>query len=131
MVTDPIGDFLTRLRNSLMIRNETVECPSSKMKVRIAKILEEEGYIKGYDVSEKDGKKTLNVDLKYDKQGAPVLEGMKRVSKPGLRIYRSADALPKVRGGLGTVVVSTSKGVMTEAKARENKVGGEIICYLW
>jgi len=130
MMTDPIGDFLTRIRNAHMSRHAHMTCPSSKMKVRIADLLKREGYIADYSV-EGDTKKTLTLNLKYDAQRRPVIEGIKRVSKPGLRIYKSATDLPEVRGGLGMAVLSTSHGVMTDQQAREANVGGEIVCYVW
>lgn len=130
MMTDPISDFLTRIRNALMMKHETVTSPSSKMRVQIAELLKTEGYISDYGI---DGemKKTINVQLKYDEDESPIIEGLKRVSRPGLRVYRRAGDLPEVRGGLGMAVVSTSKGIMTDAQARTSKVGGEVLCYIW
>ena len=130
MMTDPISDFLTRIRNAQMMSHEAVKSPSSKMRVCIAELLKNEGYISDFKV-EGDSKKTIKVELKYDDNEAPMIEGLKRVSRPGLRVYRRASELPKVRGGLGMAVMSTSKGVMTDADARESKVGGEVLCYIW
>lgn len=130
MMTDPIGDFLTRIRNAHMSRHNSMKCPSSKMKVRIANILKQEGYIADFK-EDGDVKKVLTLELKYDADKKPVIEGLKRVSKPGLRVYRAAGDLPEVRGGLGMAVLSTSRGVMTDHAAREANVGGEIVCYVW
>ena len=130
MVTDPISDLLARIRNAQMVNHPAVTMPSSKMKQRIAGILKDEGYIEdvAFEADDKQGKLTLT--LKYD-QGAPLIEGLKRVSKPGLRVYRGSKDLPEVRGGLGMAVVSTSRGLMTDTKARENNIGGEVLCYVW
>jgi small subunit ribosomal protein S8 len=130
MVTDPISDFLARIRNAQMVNHPVVTMPSSKMKQRIAGILKDEGYISdvAFEADDKQGKLTLT--LKYD-GGTPIIEGLKRISKPGLRVYRGSKDLPKVRGGLGMAVVSTSRGLMTDEKARENNVGGEVLCYVW
>ncbi|MCP4503460.1 MAG: 30S ribosomal protein S8 [Deltaproteobacteria bacterium] len=132
-MTDPIADFLTRIRNALMARHSTLSCPSSKMKVRISQILKDEGYISEFGVEKNDrGYQTLQVTLKYeDDRVIPIIEGLKRVSKPGLRIYRGATDLPTVRGGLGMAILSTSKGVMTDASARAANVGGEVLCHVW
>lgn len=131
MITDPISDFLTRIRNALMSRHETVSSPSSKMKIRIAEILKAEGYIADFSVEEKEHRKTISLVLKYDVDQVPVIESLRRISKPGLRIYRRAGDLPEVRGGVGMAVVSTSRGVMTDAEARQKNVGGEVLCYVW
>lgn len=124
---DPVSDMLTRIRNGQMAEKLSVSMPLSKMKVAIAKVLEEEGYITSFDAGEVDGKPTLTVELKYF-NGKPVIELLKRVSRPGLRIYKAANELPKVNGGLGIAIISTSKGLMTCRKARAQGVGGEIIC---
>ena len=131
MITDPISDFLTRIRNALMSRHESVSAPSSKMKLRIAEILKAEGYIEDFSVEEKAHRKTISLVLKYDVDQVPVIESLRRISKPGLRIYRGANDLPEVRGGVGMAVVSTSRGVMTDAEARQKNVGGEVLCYVW
>jgi small subunit ribosomal protein S8 len=131
VVTDPIADFLTRIRNGNMVMHQTVETPSSKVKMAIAEILKDEGYIKNYEFIE-DGKQgVLRVYLKYGPKKEKVITGIKRISKPGLRVYVKSDEVPRVLGGLGTAVISTSKGVMTDKKARKERLGGEIICYIW
>ena len=124
---DPISDMLTRIRNAQMAGKETVSMPSSKVKVSVAKVLEDEGYIAGSAVESDAGKAELTVSLKYY-QGRPVIEEIDRISRPGLRTYKSKDQLPKVRGGLGVAIVSTSKGVMTDRAARAAGIGGEILC---
>lgn len=126
-MTDPIADMLTRIRNAQMVAKTVVEMPSSKLKVSIAQVLKDEGYIDGFAVREKDGKAELEIGLKYY-AGQPVIERIERVSSPGLRIYKRRDDLPKVMNGLGVAIVSTSKGVMTDRKARETGVGGEVLC---
>jgi small subunit ribosomal protein S8 len=130
-MTDPIADFLTRLRNGLMARHKTVVSPSSKLKVRIAQILKDEGYVNDVAEEGEGGHKLLTVTLRYDELNSPVLEGITRISRPGLRHYVNADKLPKVRGGLGMAILSTSKGVMTDGQARKDRVGGEILCHVW
>ncbi len=127
MMTDPIADMLTRIRNALAAEKASVSMPSSKLKVAIAKVLEEEGYISGYSVAEDGAKRTLTIELKYY-QGRPVIEEIKRVSRPGLRIFKGKDELPKVMGGLGIAIVSTSAGVMTDRAARKLGRGGEVLC---
>ena len=123
---DPVSDMLTRIRNAQKARKVNVAMPSSKQKEAIAEVLKNEGYINGYSV-EGDAKKTLTIELKYF-QGEPVIEEIKRVSRPGLRIFKSKDELPSVNGGLGIAIISTSKGVMTEKQARASGNGGEVIC---
>jgi len=131
VMTDPIADFLTRIRNGNMVMHETVEAPSSKMKLAIAEILKDEGYIKNYEYIE-DGKQgILRIYLKYGDKKTRVISGIKRISKPGLRVYVKKDEIPRVLGGLGTAVISTSKGIMTDKRARKEGLGGEIICYIW
>lgn len=129
IMTDPIADMLTRIRNANQMRNELVTMPSSKIKVEIAKILKSEGYIADYSVSE-DNKKTLNVELRYAGKDR-VISGLKRISKPGLRIYASKENLPKVLNGLGLAIISTSKGLMSDKEARKKSLGGEVIAYIW
>jgi small subunit ribosomal protein S8 len=126
---DTISDMLTRIRNAQAAGKEQVEMPSSKLKVALAKLLEQEGYVKGVEVS-KGATPVLTVSLKYIDGKRPVIEFIKRISKPGLRIYRSYNELPKVMGGLGIAVVSTSKGLMTDKQARANQIGGEVLCHV-
>jgi small subunit ribosomal protein S8 len=131
VMTDPIADFLTRIRNGNMVMHETVEVPSSKIKAGIAEILREEGYIKDLEYIE-DGKQgIIRIYLKYGPNKERIITGIKRISKPGLRVYVKKDEIPKVLGGLGTAVLSTSKGLMTDKRARQEKIGGEVICYIW
>jgi len=125
-MTDPIADMLTRIRNAQMVEKATVEMPSSKVKVAIARVLEDEGYIDGFRVTE-EAKPVLEIALRYH-GGRPVIEKIERVSKPGLRIYRGKDDIPRVMNGLGIAIVSTSRGVMTDRKARASGVGGEVLC---
>lgn len=131
MMTDPIADFLARLRNALMAKHKTTSVPSSKMKARIAQILKDEGYIEDFTSEVVDGRPTLQVTLKYDERSQPVIEGLSRISRPGLRRYSSADQLPTVRGGIGMAIVSTSRGIMTDHQARKDRVGGEVLCTVW
>jgi len=131
MMTDPIADFLARLRNALMSKHHTTSVPSSKMKTRIAQILKDEGYIQDFQSEDVDGRPVLVVTLKYDERSQPVIEGLSRVSRPGLRRYSSADQLPTVRGGIGMAIVSTSRGLMTDHQARKDRVGGEVLCTVW
>ena len=126
-LTDPIADMLTRIRNAASSRHETVDVPKSKMKKAIADILVEEGYIKGYTEDDR----TLKITLKYVGNKQKAISGLKRISKPGLRVYAECENLPKVLNGLGIVLVSTSKGVMTDKKAREAGIGGEVLAYIW
>lgn len=130
-ITDPIADMLTRIRNANSSKHESVLIPSSKMKVAIAKILDDEGYINGYEVID-DGKQgMIKVTLKYGANKTKVITGIKRVSKPGLRVYANKEEMPKVLRGLGIAVVSTSKGIMTDKDARKNNVGGEVLAFIW
>lgn len=127
---DPISDFLTRIRNGQMVAKERILMPSSKMKVALAEVLLSEGYIAGYEILESDTPKpSLAIDLKYY-ENKPVIEALKRISRPGLRIYKNCDQLPKVKGGLGVAIISTCKGVMTDRAARKARVGGEVVCTL-
>jgi small subunit ribosomal protein S8 len=130
-VTDPVADMLTRIRNALIAKHDQISLPSSKMKKSIAQILLTEGYIKGYEVIEEGIQPTLKVILKYGPKGERVITGLKRISKPGLRVYAKKDEVPKVLGGLGIAIVSTSKGVMTDNDARNESVGGEVLAYIW
>jgi len=131
MMTDPIADMLSRIRNANNARHKSVDVPCSNIKREIAKILLDEGYIKGYDVVEDDKQGIIKIDLKYSQDGERVISGLKRISKPGLRVYVKCDDVPKVLGGLGIAIISTSKGIITDKMARQNKVGGEVICYVW
>ncbi|MCX5775112.1 MAG: 30S ribosomal protein S8 [Firmicutes bacterium] len=130
VMTDPIADMLTRIRNANALRYETVQMPSSTLKVRIADILKEEGFIKDFKVSG-DIKKEMTLTLKYAEGGVRVISGLKKISKPGLRVHAQADNLPRVLKGLGLAIISTSKGVMSDKKARALGVGGEVIAYVW
>ena len=133
MNTDPIADMLTRIRNANMVSLTDVEMPSSKLKVELAKLLKSEGYVEDYAVIEKEGSvfKTLKITLKYDEKSKPVISNLKRVSRPGLRNYCKAKDIPQVLGGMGIAIISTSKGLLTDRKARKENVGGEILCYVW
>ena len=133
MNTDPIADMLTRIRNANMVSLTEVEMPSSKLKVELAKLLKSEGYVEDYAVVEKEGSafKTLKISLKYDEKSKPVISNLKRVSRPGLRNYCKAKDIPQVLGGMGIAIISTSKGLLTDRKARKENVGGEILCYVW
>ena len=130
-ITDPIADMLTRIRNANSAKHETVDVPVSNMKKAIADILLEEGYIKGYDIVD-DGKQgMIHITLKYGANKEKVISGLQRVSKPGLRVYAGRDELPRVLKGLGIAIVSTSKGIMTDKKARAEKIGGEVLAFVW
>ena len=130
-ITDPISDMLTRIRNANSANKPEVSMPSSKVLVEVARVMCEEGYIAGYEVEDTKPQKTLHITLKYGKRNAKIIKGIRRISKPGLRIYKAAADLPRVLGGLGTAIVSTSKGMMCDRDARKLGIGGEIICYLW
>lgn len=130
VMTDPIADMLTRIRNANQMRHETVSMPHSKLKTEIARLLTEEGFVKGYKV-EGDSKKTLTIELKYGKSNERVISGIKRVSKPGLRVYAKSSELPRVLNGLGLAIISTPSGLMSEKVARKSNVGGEVLAYVW
>ncbi len=130
-MSDPLADMLTRIRNGLMANFDKVEMPKSKVKVSVAKVLKEEGYIDDYSISEDNKQGMLTVNLKYSSEGTPVITGIKRVSKPGLRQYKKVDEIPRVLNGLGIAIVSTSKGMITDKEARALNTGGEIICEVW
>ena len=130
VMTDPIADMLTRIRNAQQARHESVEIPASKMKLEIAEILKEEGFIANYAVSG-DVKKTITVTLKYTANNAKVISGIKRISKPGLRVYTDGNSVPRVLNGLGIAIISTSQGVMTDKNARAKHIGGEVVAYVW
>lgn len=130
-MTDPIADMLTRIRNALVARHETVDVPASTIKKAIAQILLSEGYIKGYELLESGVQKTIRIQLKYGPNKQRVIVGIKRISRPGLRVYARKDEMPKVLGGLGIAIVSTPRGVMTDKEARKQTVGGEVLAYVW
>ena len=131
-MSDPIADMLTRIRNANTAKHDTVDVPASKMKVAIAEILLKEGYIKSYEVEEVGSFKTIHITLKYGKdKNEKIISGIKRISKPGLRVYAGKDELPKVLGGLGIAIISTNKGVLTDKQAREAQVGGEVLAFVW
>jgi small subunit ribosomal protein S8 len=129
-VTDPIADYLTRIRNAAKAKKVRVEIPASRTKIGLSEILKNLGYIIDYEILEDSKQNKLNIVLKY-KNGVPAISGLKRISKPGLRVYRSADKLPRVLNGLGTAVISTPKGLLTDKDAKSNLVGGEVVCYIW
>ena len=131
-MSDPIADMLTRIRNANTAKHDTVDVPASKMKIAIADILLNEGYIAKYDIVEDGNFKTIHITLKYGvDKNEKVISGLKRISKPGLRVYASKDELPRVLGGLGTAIISTNHGVITDKEARKLNVGGEVLCFIW
>ncbi len=132
-MTDPIADMLTRIRNANVAMHDEVSMPSSKLKLALADVLEKEGYIEGYEAEDNTGKpgSTLTIAMKYSPERQRVISGIKRVSKPGLRVYSKNDTIPRVLGGLGVAVLSTNKGLITDRAARKAKVGGEVVCYVW
>ena len=131
-MSDPIADMLTRIRNANTAKHDTVDVPASKMKVAIADILLKEGYIKKYDIEEIGNFKTIHITLKYGKdKNEKIITGLKRISKPGLRVYANREELPKVLGGLGVAIISTNKGVVTDREARKLNVGGEVLAFIW
>ncbi|MCI8999822.1 MAG: 30S ribosomal protein S8 [Clostridia bacterium] len=130
-ITDPIADMLTRIRNANTSKHKTVDIPASNMKKAIAEILFEEGYIKAFEVIENENQGIIRITIKYDEKGSRVIAGLKRISKPGLRVYASNEELPRVLNGLGIALISTSKGIMTDKKAREQGIGGEVLAYVW
>ena len=131
MVTDPIADMLTRIRNANQMRYTEVEVPASKVKEEIARILKEEGYISDYKITDGDVQKTIVLNLKYGNKKERVITGLKRISKPGLRVYAKADEVPQVLNGLGIAIISTSKGIMTGKNAKAQRLGGEVLAYIW
>jgi small subunit ribosomal protein S8 len=131
MMTDPIADMLTRIRNASNAKHDSVDIPASNIKKELAQILLNEGFIKGFDVIDDAKQGIIRVDLKYGNKNEKVISGIKRISKPGLRVYVKSDEIPRVLGGLGIVILSTSKGIMTDKVARREKVGGEVLCYVW
>ena len=131
-MSDPIADMLTRIRNANTAKHDTVDIPASKMKISIAEILLKEGYIKAFDIVEDGNFKTIHITLKYGKdKNEKIITGLKRISKPGLRVYADTENLPKVLGGLGVAIISTNKGVLTDKEARKANVGGEVLAYIW
>ncbi len=131
MMTDPIADMLTRLRNAILAKHDSVILPASKIKIAIAQILKEEGFIQDYGVVSDPPRKALRISLKYTGRKEPVLTGLKRVSKPGLRVYAGAGKIPRVYGGLGVAILSTTQGLLTGEQAWRQRLGGEILCYIW
>ena len=129
--TDPIADMLTRIRNANSAKHKTVDVPASKMKTAIAEILFREGYIKSFEVISNENQGIIRITLKYDEKGTRVIDGIKRISKPGLRVYAGKEELPKVLNGLGIAIISTSKGLKTDKEAREAVMGGEVLAYVW
>jgi len=130
-VSDPIADMLTRIRNAVMVRHDSVLMPTSKMKIAIAKILKAEGFITDYEVVRGKPHRMIKIHLRYDDSGEPIISGLERVSKPGLRVYAGQKEIPRVYGGMGIAIVSTSKGVMVGHKAWRDGIGGELLCYIW
>ena len=131
-MSDPVADMLTRIRNANTAKHDTVDVPASKIKVAIAEILDKEGYIEGFEVIEEGNFKNIRITLKYGKdRNEKVITGLKKISKPGLRVYAGKDNLPKVLGGLGVAIISTNKGVITDKEARKEKVGGEVLAFVW
>ncbi len=131
MMTDPIADMLTRIRNGNNAKHKSVEVPASRMKKELAQILLDEGYIRGYNVTEDNKQGMITINLKYDANDEKIISGIKRISKPGLRVYVRKNEVPKVLGGLGIAILSTPKGVITDKVARKEGVGGEVLCYVW
>jgi small subunit ribosomal protein S8 len=129
--SDPLSDLLTRLRNGMRAGHDKVDVPSSRVKEAVLKVLEEEGYIASFRKVQDDGRPVLRVGLKYDPEGEPIVSGIERVSRPGRRVYAKADDIPSVLGGLGMSIVSTSKGIVTDKKARQSRLGGEVLCNVW
>lgn len=129
--TDPIADMLTRIRNANSAKHKTVDVPASKMKTAIAEILFKEGYIKSFELISNENQGIIRITLKYDEKGTRVIDGIKRISKPGLRVYANKEELPKVLNGLGIAIISTSKGLKTDKEAREAGIGGEVLAYIW
>lgn len=131
VICDPIADMLTRIRNANTVKHEKVDIPNSKIKKALAQILVDEGYVKDFEVIGDANKSTIRVTLKYGANKTKVITGLKRISKPGLKVYAAKDEVPKVLGGLGIAILSTSKGIMTDKTARQEGIGGEVLCYIW
>jgi small subunit ribosomal protein S8 len=130
-MTDPISDMLTRIRNATTVRHDRTDIPASKMKLEVAKILKQEGFIRTFKMLEEGPQGLIRIYLKYAEDGEPAIHGVERISKPGRRVYRGVDDLPKVRAGLGVAVISTNRGVLTDEQARSLRVGGEVLCEIW
>ncbi len=130
-VTDPIADMLTRIRNANLARHEHVTIPASKLKLEIAKVLKAQGYVQKYDLVDDKRQGQIRIHLRYGPGGDPIITGLRRVSRPGLRVYVDSAEIPRVQGGLGVAVLSTSHGVLTDREARKRRVGGEVLCYVW
>ena len=130
-MTDPIADMLTRIRNANVVKHETVDVPASNIKKEIVRILLEEGFVRGYDVIEDEKQGIIRIQLKYGQEGERVITGLKKISKPGMRVYADKHEVPRVLNGLGISIISTSKGILTDRQARKENVGGEVICYVW
>jgi small subunit ribosomal protein S8 len=131
MLTDPIGDMLTRIRNAGRARHARATCPASRQKLALARVLEEAGFLGGVAVEARDGHPVLVIDIRYDDRGRSLIDGMRRVSRPGRRVYVAREEIPRVRRGLGVAVLSTSKGILSDRQAREQKIGGELLCEVW
>ena len=131
VMTDPIADMLTRIRNAIMVSYDTVDIPSSKLKINISKVLKAEGFIKNYRIMSDQGHKFIRIFLKYDENGESVIDGIKRVSKPSCRVYAKSDRIPRVLNGFGVNILSTSKGIMADNEAKKMGVGGEVLCSVW
>lgn len=131
MLTDPIADMLTRIRNAILIKSEKVDIPASKMKVEIAKILKEEGFIKSYKIVKDKKQGVLRITLKYTPESEPVMSGLKKVSKPGRRVYVGKGDMPRVMGGVGVAIITTPKGILSDKACRNEGIGGEVLCYIW
>ncbi len=131
MITDPISDMLTRIRNAIKVKADKVDIPASRMKIELSKILKEEGFIKSYKIIKDKKQGIIRINLKYTSEGDSVISNLQRISKPGRRVYVSKDEIPHVMGGLGIAILSTSQGVMTDKECRHKGVGGEVLCYIW
>ena len=131
MMTDPLADFLTRIRNAYQAGHSELACPSSRLKLAVARVLVAEGFLAGADVVAHEGKARLRVQLRYDEDGVPIVDGIRRVSRPGRRVYVGVGRIPRVRSGLGTAVLSTPKGILSDRSARAEAVGGEVLCEVW
>lgn len=131
MITDPIADMLTRIRNASNVKHKSVEIPASNTKKKLAEILLNEGFIKSYNVTEDNKQGIVKIELKYGADNKKVITGLKRISKPGLRVYAKSNEIPRVLGGLGIAIISTSQGIMTDKEARKLGIGGEVVCYVW
>lgn len=130
-MTDPIADLLTQIRNALLAKHDRLDVPSSKLKLEVCRVLKQEGFIENFRLVEAEPQSAIRIYLRYDRQGAPAIQHMRRISKPGRRVYRGVDDLPEVRNGLGVGILSTSQGLLTDTEARERRVGGELLCELW